>query len=499
MRRRASSAITMMVALDSDGPEPLYRQLYTGVRAAILGGRLAPGARVPSTRTIAEDLGVSRNTVLVAFDQLIAEGYLVGATGSGTRVVSELPDAMLHVRARPRLRRTAHARAPGISRRGTALLAMPSDASGPRVGSAAFRPGVPAVEDFPSDLWARLAGRRLRRLSRELLEHGDPQGYRPLREAIAAYLASARGVRCDAAQVVVVGGTQQALDLAARVLLDPEDVVWLENPGYLGARGAFLGGSAALIPVPIDEEGIDVAAGRRRAPGARLAYVSPSHQYPLGIVMSLGRRLALLQWARESKAWVLEDDYDSEYRYTGRPLMALQGLDTDECVIYLGTFSKTLFPALRLGYLVVPPALVDAFVAARGVGDQHSPSLEQVILSDFIAEGHYARHIRRMRELYRERQEVLLDAAERQLTGLLELRPACTGLHLLGLLDQRIDDRAVSDEAAAHGIIARPLSRYYMEGPTLRGLLLGYAAVPPDLIRSGVRTLAHAIRACHGR
>jgi len=495
-RPRASSAITMMVALDPEGSEPLYRQLYRGVRAAILGGRLAPGGRVPSTRAIAEDLGISRNTVLVAFDQLIAEGYLIGTTGSGTRVASELPDAMLHVLASPRPRHRADGRSPALSRRGAALLAMPKDPPPPRSASPAFRPGVPAVNDFPSALWARIAGRRLRRLSRDLLEHGDPQGYRPLREAIAGYLASARGVRCEPGQVVMAGGTQQALDLAARVLLDPGDLVWLENPSYLGARGAFVGASAELVAVPVDEEGIDVAAGRARAPGARLAYVSPSHQYPLGIVLSLGRRLALLQWARDSNAWVLEDDYDSEYRYAGRPLMALQGLDTEERVIYLGTFSKTLFPALRLGYLIVPPGLVDAFVAARGVGDQHSPTLEQVILTDFIAEGHYARHVRRMRGLYRERQEALLEAAGQELAGLLDLRPSGTGLHLLGWLDPRLDDRLVSHEAARQGITTPPLSRYYFEGPARSGLLLGYAGVSREQTHEGTRILGGVIRSC---
>jgi len=310
---------------------------------------------------------------------------------------------------------------------------------------------------------------------------------------ISAYLGATRAVRCTWEQVIVVSGSQQALDLAARVLLDPGDAAWVEDPGYAGARGALLGAGARLVPVPVDGDGLDVAAGAQLGAGARLAYVSPSHQYPLGVTMSLSRRLALLGWASRSGAWVLEDDYDSEYRYTGRPLEALQGLDPEGCVIYLGTFSKVLFPALRLGYLVVPPELVDPFTAARELVDRQSPSVEQAVLAEFIAEGHFARHVRRMRVLYAERQATLVEAAARELSGALDVRPAEAGMHLVGWLPGGTDDREASRRAAAEGVEATALSLHGIEPPQRRGLLLGYAAVGEEEIRAGVRRLAASL------
>ncbi len=492
MSPRASSAVSMVIPLNSESSDPLYRQLYCGIRRAILSGRLPPGGRVPSTRALAADLGISRNTALLAFDQLFSEGYLIGRVGGGTYVACEIPDHVMRVRTG--YSRTASASSPrAVSHRGAALMGVPNDASLVPARSAAFRPGVPALDAFPMALWARVAGRRVRRLSWSLIDHGEPGGYLPLRQAVAAYVAAARGVRCEPGQVIIVGGTQQALELAGRVLLDPGDSAWLEDPGHLGARGALVAASARIVPVAVDGEGIDVRAGAEEAPEARLAYASPSHQYPLGVPMSLNRRLGLLQWASESVAWVLEDDYDSEYRYAGRPLMSLQGLDTEGRVIYLGTFSKTLFPALRIGYLIAPGSVVDAFLAARAVGDQHSPTLEQAILSDFIAEGHYARHIRRMRSLYRERQEILVEECRRELGGLLAVGPSDAGMHLVGWLPEGVDDRAVSARAAAEGVVVPPLSRYYLEAPQRSGLLLGYAAASPDLIRKGVRRLTVAL------
>jgi GntR family transcriptional regulator/MocR family aminotransferase len=315
-----------------------------------------------------------------------------------------------------------------------------------------------------------------------------------LREEIAAYLGAARAVECGWEQVIVVSGSQQALDLAARVLLDPGDAAWVEDPGYAGARGALIAAGARIVPVPVDEEGLRVSDGVRRAADARLAYVSPSHQYPLGATMSVSRRLELLAWASRTGAWVLEDDYDSEYRYTGRPLEALQGLDAEGRVIYLGTFSKVLSPALRLGYLVVPPDLVDPFSAARELTDRHSPLVEQAVLARFIAEGHFARHIRRMRTLYAERQDILVEAAAGDLRGLLDVRPAEAGMHLVGWLPDRTDDREAMRRAAARGVEAIALSMYGIEPPARGGLLLGYAAVGEAGIRAGVRRLAAALR-----
>jgi GntR family transcriptional regulator/MocR family aminotransferase len=337
--------------------------------------------------------------------------------------------------------------------------------------------------------------RHWRSPSADLLSYGDPAGYGPLRAVIAEYLIAARGVRCRPEQVIVVAGSQQGLDLAARVLLDAGDKAWVEDPGYIGARGALTSAGADLVPVPVDQEGLEVVAGIARCPTARLVYITPSHQYPLGVTMSLPRRLALLEWAQRAGAWVLEDDYDGEYRYTGRPLPALQGLDTENRTVYLGTLSKTLFPALRLGYLVVPLDLVDTFVAAKALTDRHAPSVEQAVLADFITEGHFARHVRRTRMLYAARQAALVDAAQRNLAGLLEIGPAEAGMHLVGYLPRGVDDQDASRRAAAYQVDAPALTAFALTPQRRGGLLLGYAAVSQAEIYAGVRRLAAALRA----
>jgi GntR family transcriptional regulator/MocR family aminotransferase len=471
---------------------PLYRQLYDELREAVLTGRLLAGARLPSTRTLASDLGISRNTVMTAFEQLLAEGYFEGKVGSGTFVARKLPDELLQVHTGGN--RSPKRSAEVLSRRGALLASIPVIPPRPQIAPRAFRPGPPAFEEFPFDVWAKLMTARWRRPTRDLLAYGDAAGYRPLREAIAAYIVGARGVRCDAKQVIVVAGSQQGLDLTARVLLDPGDRAWIEDPGYLGARGALLAAGAKLVPVPVDNEGINVAVGATRGPDARLIYASPSHQFPLGVTMSLTRRLALLEYATKSGAWIIEDDYDSQYRYAGRPLSALQGLDFNARVIYLGTFSKVMFPSLRLGYLVVPPDLVDAFSSARAIADRHSPSLEQAVLAEFITEGHLARHIRRMRSLYEERQNALVEAAARDLETLIEVRPSDAGMHLVGWLPEGVDDRVASEKAAAHGLEAPALSAFSIEPYHRSGLVLGYAAVNPREIREGIRRMADALR-----
>jgi GntR family transcriptional regulator / MocR family aminotransferase len=494
MPNRSTFVTLAGLGLDPSASMPLYRQLYSALRAAILAGRLKAGARLPSTRALAAEFGISRNTVMNAYAQLLAEGYVEGEVGSGTYVARTLPDDLLHARvsATHVPQQTQAGRM--LSRRGALLGAtrVPT----PRFPGElkAFRPGVPALDAFPYELWARLVARRWRRPQRSLLGYGDPAGYRPLREAIATYLGEARAVRCDAEQVIVVAGSQQALDLTARLLLDEGDAAWIEDPGYLGARGAFLGAGATLVPVPVDGEGLDVAAGKARDPEARLIYVSPSHQYPYGVTMSLPRRLALLEWASRAAAWVLEDDYDSEYRYAGRPLAALQGLDSEGRVIYLGTFSKVLFPALRLGYMVVPPDLVDVFAAARALVDRHSPTLDQAALADFIADGHFARHIRRMRALYAERQAILVEATTHELAGALDVSPAEAGMHLVGWLREGMNDVEASRQATTHGVEAPPLSLYSLQPPRRGGLLLGYTAVGEKEIRDGVQRLAKALR-----
>jgi len=482
------------VSLDARQSAPLYRQLYEALRRAILAGRLKPGARLPSTRELAEDLRVSRNTVMNAYEQLLAEGYVEGQTGSGTFVSRLLPEELLHARTSPARSVRAVSKGRALSNRGRLLAATPVNVTRLSGPARPFRPGSPAIDAFPFELWSRLVARHWRRPRRDLLNYGDAAGYLPLREAIAAYLGAARAVRCEPEQVIVVAGAQQALDLAARLLTDAGDPVWVEEPGYLGAKGALAAAGARLVPVPLDEEGLSVEAGARLAPAARLIYASPSHQYPSGVTMSLSRRLALLEWAGRAGAWVIEDDYDSEYRYAGRPLAALQGLDRERRVVYLGTFSKVLFPALRIGYVVVPPDLFDAFCAARALSDRHSPTVEQAVLADFIAEGHFARHIRRMRALYAERQAALVAAGREELGGLLELKPADAGLHLTGLLPEGWSDLEAARAAESRGVDAQPLSAFHLRPPARGGLVLGYAAYDEREISDGVRRLADALR-----
>lgn len=479
--------------LDRSSDVPMHRQLYDHLRGAILSGQLPGGMRLPATRTLAEELGVSRNTVMSAFDQLLAEGYMEGCVGAGTYVARVLPEEVLYVDAPQGNNGRAPEGGRSISRRGRLVSGVPRVPLRTDGSYRAFRPSLPALDAFPFRVWAGLLAKRWRNPSLEMLAPGDPAGYGPLREAVAGYLGAARGVRCHPDQVIITTGSQQALDLVARTLLNPGETAWIEEPGYLGTRGALLSASVNLAPVPVDAEGLNVAAGIERAPQARLLCVSPSCQYPLGVMMSLARRLALLEWAGKSGAWVLEDDYDSEYRYVNRPLAALQGIDTEERVIYVGSFSKVLFPSLRLGYLVAPPDLVEPLLAMRSRTDIHAPTPEQIVLTDFISEGHFARHIRRMRSLYIERQAIFVDAAAQELQGLLDVRPADAGMHLVGWLPAGTDDKIASARAMAQGILAPALSSFYLGEPGPPGLLLGYTGVPENEIRDGVRKLRVAL------
>ena len=492
MPRRYGAALLGTVSIDRESTEPLYRQLYFAIREAILAGRLRPATRLPSTRSLATDLGVSRNTVVIAFEQLLAEGYVEGRIGAGTYVSTTLPEDLLA--ARPGAASSGETEAAPrrqLSERGRFLSGVrPPDMSPP----VAFSPGLPELGRFPFDDWARLLARHWRNPDRRFLVGGDVAGLAPLRAAIADYLGAARAVSCHADQVMIVSGAQQALDLAARVLIDPGDEVWVEDPGYMGIRGSLLAAGAQLAPVPVDGEGLNVAAGRTRAPNARLVCVTPSHQYPLGVTMSLARRLELLDWARTADAFILEDDYDSEYRYAGRPLAALQGLDGDGRVIYVGTFSKVMFPGLRLGYLVLPEALVDAFRGVRQLIDSHPSTVGQAALADFIADGFLAAHVRRMRALYAERQAALIEVIEDRLAHWIAVAPDESGMHLLGALRQEADDAALSQAAAARGVSAVALSRFYVEDAPRQGFLLGYAGIGHRAMEDGAAILADVLR-----
>ncbi len=498
--KHIASIATANLVLDHVLSTPLYRQLYERVRGAILMGQLTAGTRLPSTRALARELGVARNTVMLAYGQLLAEGYLEGKVGYGTVVARTLPETLLHVpdaALHPPAPAQEQVRHATLSQCGMALAHAPyiprqllTTEGQPLM---AFRAGIPALDAFPHKLWAQIVARRVRHSLPQLFVYQDPAGYRPLREAIASHLGMTRGVRCTADQVLIVAGAQGGFDLAARLLLDLGDAAWVEDPGYPGAHGALLGAGARLVPVPVDQEGLVVAAGIARCPHARLASVTPSHQAPLGVTMSLARRLALLQWASQQSAWILEDDYDSEYRYAGRPLEALQGLDHANRVIYVSTFSKVLFPALRLGYLVVPPELVEAFIAARRFVDGHVTALEQAALADFMLEGHFTRHLRRMRTLYAERQAALVAEIHQHLGDMLEIQPSEVGMHLVAWLPPGMDDRAAARQAAAHGVDTVPLSSCGKEPIERGGLILGYATVAEHEMREGVRRLAAAL------
>jgi GntR family transcriptional regulator/MocR family aminotransferase len=490
MKRRQTGALLVAFRGPTDDNLPVYRRISRAVREAVARGALAPGERLPSARTLASDFGVARSTVEAALAELDAEGFVVRKVGAGTfvsrigaeRDAAPRPKPVADVNAsRPR-------GAAALSERGRGLLAI-SRRTAP-THARAFTPCLPGLDVFPFAQWNRILARRASRSGAALAGAVDPSGLPMLRGAIAAYLGASRGVRCDPAQVIVTTSTQQSLTLSARALVQPGNAVWLEDPGYPGARAAFEAARARVVPVPVDEEGLCVAAGRVAAPEAALAYATPSYQYPLGVTMSAQRRDELLRWAGKAGAWILEDDYDCEFRFAGQPLAAMQGSDVAERVLHAGTFSKILFPSLRISYLVVPQDLVEPFVLLRSLFDGPVPALQQAALADFIAEGHFSAHVRRMRGHYEERRSALLDALARDLPGRLEVRGSETGLHLAGLLPPGSDDVALSERAAARGLDVPPLSRYFLGPQGLSGLVLSYAAATPAEIRSGIRTLA---------
>ncbi len=488
---------------DRDGP--LYRQVYRGLRQAILEGRLAAHSKLPASRSLAKHLGVGRNTVTIAYDQLAAEGYIAARTGAGSFVAETLPDPVPGEKGTERKASTSRP-ALKLSERGKALLRL----GGARRQAPVARPfaaGQPDPDAFPFPVWSRLLARVWRRPAAELIHNDDPMGYAPLRHAIAAFLRASRALDCDAGQVMVVSGAQQALDLICRVVLDPGDRVWVEDPGFPGVDGALGAVGGEIVPVSIDGSGLDVAYGNRRAPDARAVLCTPSRNYPLGTTMSLQRRLELLRWAEDNDAWIVEDDYDSEFRYDGRPLTSLQGLDRAGRVIYVGTFSRILFPAARLGYVVAPPDLMPALVAVRTYMDGHTTLITQAALAAFFDDGHFSSHLRRMRSLYRARRDCLLEALARECPSASVISAAESGTHLVIAPPwagtdygqdtgkdhgQDVDMSATLEDA---GLTCPPLSRYFRESPGRAGLILGFARFGEDDIRSGIRRLAEKMGA----
>jgi GntR family transcriptional regulator / MocR family aminotransferase len=476
--------------LDHAAATPLFRQLYAHLKEAILAGALGAGARLPPTRQLGRLLSVSRQTVLAAYEQLMAEGYLRATVGQGTFVSDSLPAAGARGVAPASLLRP-------LSARGQALAGAMASVRFHQGPLRAFRASMPGLDLFPFELWRRLEARRWRRPGFEL-GYSDPAGHAPLRELLCAYLRASRGVDCAPEQIVITAGSQQALFLLAQLLLAPGDGVWVESPGYQGACAPLVAANARICTVPVGAEGMDVAYAARHYPDARMVFATPSHQLPLGVTMSLARRLELLNWAGAAGAWIVEDDYDSEYRYTGPPLASLQSLDRSGCVIYVGTLSKVLFPGMRLGYVVAPPALAGPLARARAVLDRHNPIMPQLVLADFMAGGHFARHIRRTRDAYAERRAALLDALAEKLGGELETGPSDAGLDICTHFLRGHDEAQVVRAALEQGIDVRPLS-YYANPAAVPacaarpGLLLGFSAIPPASIAGGVEALARAM------
>lgn len=484
--------------LDRGSGIPLYRQVYQQIREAVLTARLRPGAMLPPTRLLAQDLGVSRNTILLAYEQLIVEGYLVGRVGAGTRVTPTLEGRLLErygqiptERSEPRA---------VVSERCRALEEIPTPLPSGRGRGRAFTVGLSAGGEFPWQTWSRLTRRHLARSRQQLGDPVEPAGYRPLREALCAYLGSARGLRCDPDQIVIVSGTQQALDLATRTVTDPGQRAVIEDPCYPGARGVFRAAGLSLVPVPVDRLGLQTAALPPAPSGVRLAFVAPSHQFPLGVTMSLERRLRLLEWAQEAGAWLIEDDYDSEFRHEGQAITALQGLDEGDRVIYVGSFGKALLPTLRLGYIVLPRSLVAPLLRLRMFTDLGPALLPQLVLRDFLAEGHFGRHLRKVRKLFRRRRDLLLELARAELGGLLEFEPDRMGLSVVGWLPAGTGarDTVVATAAAAAGVEVLPLSQFYEMPPLRQGLVFGFGAADEARIHQGIHALRPVLEGIAG-
>jgi GntR family transcriptional regulator/MocR family aminotransferase len=494
MVKRVGGASLQSIALDRNSTKTLSAQLCTALRDLILAGSLRAGQRLPATRTLAKDLGTARATVIEAFEQLVSEGLLESRTGAGT-FVSQALDTERPIGPVSDARATM-VKQVTVSR----LMAAASDRFVHRLPHLprAFTTAMPDFDAFPMAQWARIASKHWRSARQFALGYGDAQGYRPLRQAIAAHLRADRGIACDWQQVFVVSGAQQAFQLIASTLIDPGDRVWFENPGAIGARNSFILHGAELVPVPVDEDGLVVARGRALAPDFKAVFVTPAHQQPLGCKMSLERRFALLQAAEEADAWIIEDDWDGELCFAGRPLPTLKGIDSAGRVIYVGTFSKSMSPSLRLGFMLAPSSLVATFDTALEAFSPGVPTSLQAIVADFIDEGLFATHIRRMRRIYAEKCELLVATAQRQLSPWLAIQPTSTGLHTVGLLHNGILAEHVSSAAASRALTVAPISKFCMTPIDTEGVVLGYGGISHRQITAGVAELAAVLEECDG-
>ncbi|HLI10004.1 MAG TPA: PLP-dependent aminotransferase family protein [Alphaproteobacteria bacterium] len=498
MVKRAGGALLLSVEIDRDSARPVSTQLYMALRDLILSGAFAAGDRLPASRTLARDLALSRTTVIDAFERLIAEGLIESRVGSGTFV----SDVLSADRPKP---------LPGVSAIGVESrrrpLACAMNLAVEHFGERqrlpyrprAFTTALPDFDMFPMAQWAQLSAKHWRGNRSEVMGYGEPCGHLPLRRAIASHLRANRGIGCEPEQIFIVAGAQQAFHLIGSVLLNPGDKAWFENPGAIGARNGFVACGADLVPVPVDDEGLCVEKGLAQAADFRLAFVTPSHQQPLGSVMSLARRFALLRAAEDAGAWIVEDDYDGEFFFGGQPLPTLKSVDTTGLVLYVGTFSKSLFPSLRLGYLLAPPALVDIFEKIMGAFLHGVPSYLQAVVAEFIDEGHFATHLRRMRRVYAERHEALREAARAKLGGTLDLVPARSGLHTVGHLAAHLSELEVARIADKRGVIVSPIARFAVAPISVSGLVLGFGSVGVPQIKAGIDVLAGAMESLSRR
>jgi len=486
MPKPPSGALLHSLTIDRDSSVPIYRQLDASLRRLILGGTLSSGQKLPSTRELAQELGVSRITVKTVYEQLVTEGYAVAKTGAGT-FVSEALD----IEATPKIRRPRRRPKPPtieISERAEAI--MSSKASMRHGKTSPFRPGVPALDQFPVKLWSKYLLDAMTSAKRRNLSYGEVNGSTELRASIARHLADARGMQVDPDQIIVTSGAQQAFVLIAFVLLNSGDTVWYENPGHIAGRDVMQIMGADVVPVPIDCEGMDLDFAAKTHPRPTLIFTTPSHQQPLGTTMSLGRRLALLSYAQENSAWIIEDDYDSEFRYRGRPLPALSALDSERRVFYVGTFSKTMFAAIRLGYVVVPPGLIDTFAKARSLLGQNSSAVVEQALSRFMDDGRFVEHIRKMRHIYRARRDTLFDCLTKDCADSIEPQPTDAGMHMLAWLKNGMRDQAAHLKLLEAGIESLPLSAYCIEPLERSGLILGFSGISESRIPKLVKRMS---------
>ena len=480
----------LTLSVDRDHEQSLFRQLYNEMRRVILSGAVTPGSRLPATRHLAQMLGVSRMLVVGVYEQLVAEGYAEGRTGAGTFVSGDMLEPL--AAPKPSVAESAMAASrPSPARRYAALTPNPAQFS-----ALPFNTGRCSLDERTLKIWRSLTAAQLRHVDPQWLGYSDPRGALPLRAAVARYLRASRGVKCDAAQIMIVSGTQQAIDLVLKVLIEPGDTVWIEDPVYHAMHAALKAAQANIVPVPVDGQGMIVSAGIAASPAARAVYVTPSDQSPSGVVLSMARRQELLAWAREARSWVIEDDYNSEFRYAGRPLASLQGIDQGERVIYLGTFSKVLFPGLRLGYVVVPPELHDAMMAARFLTDRHGPGITEGVMTEFIEQGHLGAHIRRMCSFYRRARDELTAELNARLGDYLTVAPPDQGMHLTAHLRPGLSDVAIAEAAAQRGVVVRPLSGFYVAAPPVSALMLGFTGFDLPTLHRAAEALVGVFEGC---